>query len=75
MLSFDATDSWDAGLKEMNHKKERRRFVYFESFMEALEHCHLCLHLPFRQTEGLIKSHLKEKSKTPTCSTIWKRVS
>ena len=42
--------------------------------MEALGYCHAYLHLPYRQTEGLIKSHLKEKSKTPTYSTIWKRV-
>ena len=42
--------------------------------MEALGYCHLYPHLPFRQTEGLIKSHLKEKSKTPTYSAIWKRV-
>ena len=75
MLSFDAIDSWSTELKEMNHKKEGRQFVYPESFMEALGCCHLYLHLPFRQTEGLIKSHLKNKSKTPTYSAIWKRVS
>ena len=66
MLSFDAIDSWSTELKEMNHKKEGRQFVYPESFMEALGCCHLYLHLPFRQTEGPIKSHLKNKSKTPT---------
>ena len=74
MLSFDAIDSWSTELKEMNHKKEGRQFVYPETFMEALGCCHLYLHLPFRQTEGLIKSHLKKKSKTPTYSAIWKRV-
>ena len=74
MLSFDAMESWSIELKEMNHKKEGHRFVYPESFMEALGHCHLYLHLPFRQTEGLIKSHLQSKTKTPTYSAIWKRV-
>ena len=74
MLSFDAIDSWSTELKEMNHKKEGRQFVYPESFMEALGYCHLYLHLPFRQTEGLIKSHLQSKVKTPTYSAIWKRV-
>ena len=42
--------------------------------MEALGHVHLYLGLPFRQTEGLIKSHLQSKAKTPTYSAIWKRV-
>ncbi len=74
MLSFDAIDSWGTELKEMNHKKEGHQFVYPESFMEALGYCHLYLHLPFRQTEGLIKSHLSSKTKTPTYSAIWKRV-
>ena len=32
---------------------------------KPLGYCHLYLHLPFRQTEGLIKSHLKEKANTP----------
>ena len=74
MLSFDAMESWSTELKEMNHKKDGHRFVYSESFMEALGYCHLYLHLPFRQTEGLIKSHLSSKIKTPTYSAIWKRV-
>lgn len=74
MLSFDAMEQWSTELKEMNRGKEGRRYVYPETFMEALGYCHLYLHLPFRQTEGLIKSHLQEKSKTPTYSAIWKRV-
>lgn len=74
MLSFDAIESWKAELKEMNHKKEGNRYQYPESFMEALGYVHLYLGLPFRQTEGLIKSHLQSKTKTPTYSAIWKRV-
>ena len=74
MLSFDAMEQWGTELKEMNRRKEGHQYVYPESFMEALGYCHAYLHLPYRQTEGLIKSHLKEKSKTPTYSTIWKRV-
>jgi len=74
MLSFDAMEQWSAELKEMNQGKEGHRFVYPETFMEALGYCHLYLHLPYRQTEGLIKSHLQEKAKTPTYSAIWKRV-
>ena len=74
MLSFDTMKQWSTELKEMNQGKEGNRYVYPESFMEALGYVHLYLHLPFRQTEGLIKSHLKEESKTPTYSAIWKRV-
>ena len=60
MLSFDAMEQWSAELKEMNQGKEGHRFAYPETFMEALGCCHLYLHLPYRQTEGLIKSHLQE---------------
>ena len=74
LLSFDVIESWKAELKEMNHKKEGNRYQYPESFMEALGYVHLYLGLPFRQTEGLIKSHLQSKTKTPTYSAIWKRV-
>jgi len=74
MLSFDAMEQWSVELKEMNRGKEGHRYQYPESFMEALGYCHLYLHLPFRQTEGLIKSHLKKRSQIPTYSAIWKRV-
>jgi len=39
MLSFDAMEHWDEELRSMNHKKEGNRFVYPESFMEALGVC------------------------------------
>jgi|APSaa5957512535_1039671.scaffolds.fasta_scaffold33615_3 hypothetical protein len=74
ILSFDAMEQWSTELKGMNRGKEGRRYVYPESFMEALGYCHAYLHLSFRQTEGLIKSHLSSKTKTPTYSAIWKRV-
>ncbi len=48
MLSFDAIEQWSQELKEMNHGKEGNRFVYPESFMEALGYVHLYLGLPFR---------------------------
>ncbi len=37
MLSFDAMEQWGSTeLKEMNHNKKGHRYVYPESFMEAL---------------------------------------
>jgi len=74
MLSFDAMQHWNAELDLMNHKKEGNQYKYPDTFMEALGYVHAYLGLPYRQTEGLIKSHLKEKAKTPTYSAIWKRV-
>ena len=61
-------------LRETNRGKKGRRFVYPESFMEVLGYCRLYIHLPFRQTEGLVKAWLKWKTKVPTYSAIWKRV-
>ena len=42
MLSFDAIDSWEIELKEMNYKKEGHQYMYPESFMEALGYCRPC---------------------------------
>ena len=74
MLSHTTLKKWSMELEDMNHGKEGRRFVYPDSFMEALGYCHLYMHLPFRQTADLVKSYLKGKTKTPTYSAIWKRV-
>ncbi len=62
MLFFDTLNQWDMELKKMNRGKEGHRFVYLESFMEALGCCHLYMHLPFRQIEDLIKSPPKRKN-------------
>ena len=65
---LDNIDAVKKELKEMNRGKEGHRYVYPESFMEALGYCHLYLHLLFRQTEGLIKSKASCASLSSACT-------
>ena len=41
----------------MNKGKEGKKFVYPESFMNALSHARVYFGLPFRQTQGMVKSY------------------
>lgn len=75
LLSFDVMETWKDELDMMNRGKEGKTFKYPDSFMQTLGYARAYLHLPYRQTEGLIRTHMKDTMKhTPTYSAIFKRV-
>ena len=55
----------------MNQGKEVKKFVYPESFMNALSYARVYFGLLFRQTQGMVKSHATH---IPDYSTIQRRV-
>lgn len=57
LLDFDVIDNWDKELEEMNKNKEGRKFVYPDSFILLLGYMKAYFHLPYRQTEGVVKEH------------------
>jgi len=57
LLDFDVIDNWDNELEEMNKDKEGRKFVYPDSFIKLLGHMRAYFHLPYRQTEGIVRAH------------------
>ena len=58
LLDFDVIDNWDNELEEMNNKgKEGRKFVYPDSFIKLLSYMRAYFHLPYRQTEGIVRAH------------------
>ena len=57
MLDFDVIDNWDNELEEMNKDKEGRKFVYPDSFIKLLGYMRAYFHLPYRQTEGVVREH------------------
>jgi hypothetical protein len=57
LLDFDVIDNWDSKLKEMNRGKEGRKFVYPDSFIKLLGYMRAYFHLPYRQTEGIVRAH------------------
>ena len=73
-MSWDVIDSWQEELDEMNKGKEGKKFVYPESFMNALSYARVYFGLPFRQTQGMVKSHAKHIPDVPDYSTIQRRV-
>jgi len=57
LLDFDVIDNWDYELEEMNKDKEGRKFVYPDSFIKLLGYMRAYFHLPYRQTEGVVREH------------------
>jgi Transposase DDE domain len=57
LLDFDVIDNWDSELEKMNEGKEGRKFVYPDSFIKLLGYMRAYFHLPYRQTEGVVRAH------------------
>ena len=57
LLDFDVIDNWDYELEKMNQGKEGRKFVYPDSFIKLLGYMRAYFHLPYRQTEGVVRAH------------------
>ncbi len=57
LLDFDVMDNWNSELEKMNEGKEGRKFVYPESFIKLLGYMRAYFHLPYRQTEGVVRAH------------------
>ncbi|MGH9986813.1 MAG: IS5 family transposase [Nitrososphaeraceae archaeon] len=57
LLDFDVIDNWDSELSEMNKNKEGRKFLYPDSFIKLLGYMRAYFHLPYRQTEGVVREH------------------
>ena len=55
LLDFDVIDNWHIELDEMNKDKKGRKFVYPNSFIELLGYMRVYFHLPYRQTEGVVR--------------------
>jgi hypothetical protein len=75
VLDFDVIDNWNNELDKMNDGKEGASYRYPESFVQLLGYMRAYFHLPYRQTEGVIRAHAgKEIPSIPDYSTINRRV-
>lgn len=74
MLDFDVIDGWQGELEKMNEGKEGASFRYPESFVQLLGYMRAYFHLPYRQTEGVVKAHARKVPSIPDYSTINRRV-
>jgi Transposase DDE domain len=75
LLDFDVIDNWDNELEEMNKGKEGRKFVYPDSFIKLLGYMRAYFHLPYRQTEGVVRKHASSTlPSVPDYSNINRRI-
>ena len=59
----------------MNKEKEGRKFVYPDSFIKLLAYMRIYFHLPYRQTEGVVREHASSTlPSVPDYSNISRRV-
>ena len=56
LFSYDFLDGWDADLARMNENKNGKKYKFPDSFILIIGHIKVYLHLPYRQTEGIIKA-------------------
>lgn len=76
LLDFDIIDNWDSELEKMNKGKEGRKFVYPDSFIKLLGYMRVYFHLPYRQTEGVVRKHASNTlPSVPDYSNISRRIS
>ena len=61
VLDFDVIDNWNNELDNMNEGKEGASYVYPDSFVQLLGYMRAYFHLPYRQTEGVVRAHAKSK--------------
>src|SRR4051812_2196406 len=61
-------------LAKMNENKTDKRYRYPESFILVIGHIRLCFHLPYRQTEGIVRVTSKRLPNHPSYSQTNRRV-
>jgi hypothetical protein len=74
LFAYDFLDIWDDNLDRMNENKNGKKYKFPDSFILVIGHIRLCFHLPYRQTEGIIKATGKSLPDHPSYSQICRRV-
>jgi Transposase DDE domain len=74
LISGDCIKRWDKELAEMNRKKQGRKFLFPESFMKLVGYVKVYFGLPYRQTEGLLRTYGDTIPSVPDYTAIHKRI-
>jgi len=62
LFSYDFLNIWDDDLARMNENKNGKKYKFPDSFILIISHIKIYFHLPYRQTEGIIKATIGKKS-------------
>ncbi len=74
LFAYDFLDIWDDNLDRMNENKKGKPYSYPDSFILVIGYMRIYFHLPYRQTEGIIKATGKTLPDHPSYSQICRRV-
>jgi len=74
LFSYDFLDTWGYELEIMNKNKKGKPFAFPDSFILAIGCIRYLFHLPYRQTEGMIKATGKSLPGNPSYGHICKRI-
>ena len=75
LFSYDFLDGWGQEIERMNRNKKGKPFVFPDSFILAIGYIRYSFHLPYRQTEGIIKATGKRlPANPPSYGQICKRI-
>jgi hypothetical protein len=75
LFSYDFLETWGYELDRTNEGKKGKPFVFPNSFILVIGYIRYSFHLPYRQTEGIIKATGKRlPSKSPSYGHICKRI-
>ena len=74
LFSYDFLDRWDADLARMNENKNGKKYKFPDSFILIIGYIRIYFHLPYRQTEGIIKATGKYLPDHPCYSQICRRI-
>jgi len=75
LFSCEFLDNWGSELEGMNKNKRGKPFIFPDSFILIIGYIRYSFHLPYRQTEGIIKATGKTlPEKSPSYGHICKRI-
>jgi hypothetical protein len=74
LFAYDFLDIWDDDLARMNKNKNGKKYKFPDSFILVIGYIRVYFHLPYRQTEGIIKATGKNLPDHPSYSQICRRV-
>jgi hypothetical protein len=66
LFAYNFLDIWDSELARMNENKEGKKYRYPNSFILIIGYIRVYFHLPYRQTEGIIKATGKNEYTKPS---------
>jgi hypothetical protein len=75
LVSYDFLDTWDSELERMNNNTLGKPSLFPNPFILAIGYIRYSFHLPYRQTEGIIRVTGKNlPEKPPSYGHICKRI-